>query len=184
MPHISMCILFWHQYDGTPNKILVCGSADRKSDQKPDSKESKEPEVQTKQDQTDDNELNLLGPNDAAGLEAASDYAESFDAEQPINKGFHRYKLILAANRDEYLDRASEPLQFWNDAECDTVGGKDKKEGGTRLGVSRKNKCVSGILNKYTKKRDDGPKSSRGKLCVDNLKSHSEFANKIRNKNL
>ena len=47
--------------------------------------------------------------------------------------------------------------------------------------MSRKNKCVSVILNKYTKKRDDGPKSSRGKLCVDNLKNHSEFANKLRN---
>ena len=123
-----MRILFWHQYDGAPNKILVCGSTDRKSDQKPDSKGSKEPEVQKKQDQTDDNELNLLEPNYAAGLEAASDYAESFDAEHPISRVFHRYKLILAANRDEYLDCASEPLQFWNDAKCDIVGGKDKKE--------------------------------------------------------
>ena len=45
-----------------------------------------------------------------------------------------RFKLIVASNRDEFLDREADPLHFWNDAECDIVAGTDKKQGGTWLG--------------------------------------------------
>ena len=45
-----------------------------------------------------------------------------------------RYKLIVAANRDEFLDREAEPLHFWNDTDSDIVAGTDTIRGGTWLG--------------------------------------------------
>ena len=50
-----------------------------------------------------------------------------------MNKVLHKYKLIIAANRDEFMDREASPLHIWNDAN-DIVAGKDKKEGGTWMG--------------------------------------------------
>ena len=46
------------------------------------------------------------------------------------------YKLILAANRDEYYDRPTRPLNFWED-QPEIVAGRDMKSNGTWLGVHR-----------------------------------------------
>lgn len=42
------------------------------------------------------------------------------------------YKLIIAANRDEFFDRPSAPIHFW---ESGFYGGKDLRGGGTWLGL-------------------------------------------------
>jgi uncharacterized protein with NRDE domain len=45
------------------------------------------------------------------------------------------YKLIFAANRDEFYDRPTKALAFWNDSP-DILAGRDLKSQGTWLGIS------------------------------------------------
>lgn len=46
-----------------------------------------------------------------------------------------RYPLIVAANRDEFLDRPALPAHFWTDAPH-ILAGRDLKAGGTWLGIT------------------------------------------------
>lgn len=45
-------------------------------------------------------------------------------------KAHPAYPLVLAANRDEFLDRPSLPLQYWDNLP-DVVGGRDLEKGGS-----------------------------------------------------
>lgn len=47
-----------------------------------------------------------------------------------------RYRLVLAGNRDEFHDRPSAPLGWWQD-DPRILGGRDLQAGGTWLGVAR-----------------------------------------------
>ncbi|MDD5712842.1 MAG: NRDE family protein [Smithellaceae bacterium] len=79
------------------------------------------------------------------------------------------YPLILAANRDEFYDRPAEGISFWKESP-EMVAGRDLKEGGTWLGMTR-----GGRLAALTNYRDpaslraDAP--SRGLLVRDFLQS-------------
>ena len=73
------------------------------------------------------------------------------------------YPLILAANRDEFLERPTEKAHFWSDAPH-ILAGRDLRAGGTWLGITR-----SGRFAALTNHRDlrrpavvNGP--SRGQL--------------------
>ena len=46
------------------------------------------------------------------------------------------YPLVFAANRDEFYDRPTAPAAFWEDRPG-LLAGRDLKEGGTWLGVTR-----------------------------------------------
>jgi uncharacterized protein with NRDE domain len=46
------------------------------------------------------------------------------------------YKLVVAANRDEFYERPTAPLAFWDDAP-EVLAGRDLKAGGTWLGITR-----------------------------------------------
>lgn len=46
------------------------------------------------------------------------------------------FPLILAANRDEFLDRPAEPAHFWADAPG-ILAGRDLRAGGTWMGITR-----------------------------------------------
>ena len=52
------------------------------------------------------------------------------------------FQLILAANRDEFYNRPTEPLAFWKD-EPDILAGRDLQGGGTWLGISRKGRIAA-----------------------------------------
>jgi len=45
-----------------------------------------------------------------------------------------RYRLVLAANRDEYHERPADPLARWP-APNDLLAGRDQRAGGTWLGL-------------------------------------------------
>jgi uncharacterized protein with NRDE domain len=74
------------------------------------------------------------------------------------------YHLVIAANRDEFYDRPTAPLSFWEDFPT-ALAGRDLKGGGTWLGVTQKGRIAA-----ITNFRDpasiipDAP--SRGKLVT------------------
>lgn len=83
------------------------------------------------------------------------------------NKVHPDYKLIFAANRDEFYNRPSEQAEFWSD-HPDLLAGKDLQAGGTWLGITKQGKFAA-ITNYRDLKnyRVDAP--SRGNLTLDYL---------------
>jgi uncharacterized protein with NRDE domain len=83
-------------------------------------------------------------------------------------KMHENFPLILAANRDEFYERPSAPAAFWEDAP-DLLAGRDLREGGTWLGITRK-----GRLAALTSHRDPSllkiGAPSRGRLVSDYLR--------------
>jgi uncharacterized protein with NRDE domain len=81
----------------------------------------------------------------------------------------HTYKLILAANRDEYYERPSEPPHFWEDGPH-LLAGRDLVAAGTWLGITRKGR-IAAVTNYRdpASVKPDAP--SRGNLVSDFLLS-------------
>ncbi|MDQ1277496.1 MAG: hypothetical protein QG555_536, partial [Thermodesulfobacteriota bacterium] len=77
------------------------------------------------------------------------------------------FPLILAANRDEFYDRPSLPADFWPD-HPDILGGRDLKEGGTWLGITRKGR-IAALTNYRDPLSVRGNAPSRGWLVRDFL---------------
>jgi uncharacterized protein with NRDE domain len=77
------------------------------------------------------------------------------------------YKLIFAANRDEFYQRPSSPADFWKD-ESSLLAGKDLKEGGTWCGITKNGRfaAITNYRNIKSKKKDA---LSRGKIVTDFL---------------
>jgi len=83
-----------------------------------------------------------------------------------------RYPLIVVANRDEFLGRASAPPALWTDPPH-VVAGRDLVAGGTWLGcrIDGSGRIV-GLLNRRpaVDKPASGPgERSRGLLCIETL---------------
>jgi uncharacterized protein with NRDE domain len=57
-----------------------------------------------------------------------------------------RYRLVVAANRDEFHDRPAAPLAWWQDMPG-VLAGRDLRGGGTWIGVSRTGRF--GVLTNY-----------------------------------
>jgi uncharacterized protein with NRDE domain len=84
-----------------------------------------------------------------------------------------RYRLILAANRDEFFARPTAPARFWDDAP-QLLGGRDLKENGTWLGITRNGRIAA--LTNYRdprSERKDAP--SRGGLVSGYLSGSMPF---------
>src|SRR5258708_14689988 len=78
------------------------------------------------------------------------------------------YPVVIAANRDELLDRpAGDPTTLCESPHV--IGGKDLKAGGTWLGISEHG-IVAGLLNRRAENGANPQARSRGLLCLDVLR--------------
>jgi uncharacterized protein with NRDE domain len=82
--------------------------------------------------------------------------------------------LVIAANRDEFLDRAATAPELLSLAPR-IVGGRDLRAGGTWLAISERG-VVAGLLNRRTESLPDASKRSRGELPMMALAAGSVAA--------
>lgn len=87
------------------------------------------------------------------------------------------YKLIIAANRDEFYNRPTSPAEWSGEI----LSGIDEKAGGTWMGINKSGQLAA--LTNYRNPADMVPnKLSRGNLVYDYLKTgslddkHSEYS--------
>ncbi|MEQ9285865.1 MAG: NRDE family protein [Cyclobacteriaceae bacterium] len=80
-----------------------------------------------------------------------------------------KYKLVLAANRDEFYDRPTATADYWED-HPGILAGKDLHAGGTWIGLGKSGR-IAAITN-YRDPQNIDPKAiSRGNLTLNYLKS-------------
>ncbi len=79
-----------------------------------------------------------------------------------------RYRLVLMANRDEFLDRETDRAAFWHDAPH-LLAGRDCQAGGTWLGVTTGGK-VAAVTNYRDPRHQVTNPPSRGLLVADFLR--------------
>jgi uncharacterized protein with NRDE domain len=77
------------------------------------------------------------------------------------------YRFIAAANRDEFYERPTAPADFWEEAPH-ILAGRDLREGGTWLGITRKGKfaAITNFRDPASLKADA---PSRGKIVSEFL---------------
>jgi uncharacterized protein with NRDE domain len=79
-----------------------------------------------------------------------------------------RYRLVVAANRDEFYDRPSAAVDWWHD-QPDVLAGRDLRGGGTWLGVTRAGRFSALTNFREPDRIEDAP--SRGGLVLAALTS-------------
>lgn len=80
----------------------------------------------------------------------------------------HDWPVLIAANRDEMIDRSwSAPARHWPDRP-EVVAGKDNLAGGSWLGINETG-LVVGMLNRRNTLGPQDGKRSRGELVLDAL---------------
>ncbi len=80
-----------------------------------------------------------------------------------------RYRLVVAANRDELYARPTQVAQFW-ESDLNILAGRDENMGGTWLGVNRRS-CFSAVTNFSEEPAVPLPPRSRGDLPTAYLQS-------------
>jgi uncharacterized protein with NRDE domain len=82
------------------------------------------------------------------------------------------YPIVVAANRDEHLDRPALPAGGWPDAPG-VLAGRDARGGGTWMGVARDGRwaAVTNVREPAVPQRPDAP--SRGALVADFLRGRA-----------
>jgi len=78
-----------------------------------------------------------------------------------------RYKLVVAANRDEFYQRKTAPASFWKD-QPNVLGGRDLEASGTWLGITKAGR-LSLVTNYRDLKNLKQQAPSRGALVSDFL---------------
>lgn len=85
-----------------------------------------------------------------------------------FQKGHHPdYKLIMAANRDEFYGRPTEKAHFWDDHPY-ILAGRDLRGMGTWLGITKQGR-VAALTNIREPEEDATDKKTRGDLVKDFL---------------
>lgn len=88
-----------------------------------------------------------------------------------------RFPLFIAANRDEYHARETEPAGWWDD-DPNILAGRDLAAGGTWLGITRTGRFAA--LTNFrdpARMRKDAP--SRGRLVTSLLQSNEAVATNL-----
>jgi len=80
-----------------------------------------------------------------------------------------RYKLVMAANRDEFYERPALPADFWPDDPA-ILAGRDLREGGTWMGLTRGGRFAV-LTNFRDPSRFKADRKSRGHLVQNYLTS-------------
>jgi uncharacterized protein with NRDE domain len=91
----------------------------------------------------------------------------------------HRdYPLIVAANRDEFFERPTEPAHWWRDAP-NLLAGRDTLRGGTWFGITKQGRIA--MVTNY-REPPSGPRApeSRGALVGDFLKGEAKASHYLR----
>lgn len=78
------------------------------------------------------------------------------------------YKLIVAANRDEFYGRPTAPVNYWEDLP-DILAGRDLEKMGTWMGITTAGRFAA-LTNYRDPKEVTEGKHSRGELVADALK--------------
>jgi uncharacterized protein with NRDE domain len=79
-----------------------------------------------------------------------------------------KYKLVLASNRDEFLNRPTSPSHFWTE-HPQILAGKDEVGGGTWLGITKTGKFAA-LTNFRDPHNIKSNAPTRGELVTDFLK--------------
>ena len=79
-----------------------------------------------------------------------------------------RYRLVLAANRDEFYDRPTAPAAFWDDAPH-ILAGRDLQGGGTWCGITTGGRFAAVTNYRDPRTHREGMRS-RGMLVADYLR--------------
>ena len=88
------------------------------------------------------------------------------------------YKLIVAANRDEFYKRPTAPAHFWEDSP-DILAGRDLEKMGTWMGVTSQGRFAA-LTNYRNPKEVAEGKRSRGELVADALKYNGNLSDYMR----
>ena len=81
------------------------------------------------------------------------------------------YPLILAANRDEFFQRQTAPMHYWEN-NPDILAGKDLEQGGTWLGVHKKSGRFAALTNYRDPFSIKQNAPSRGEIIIDFLETN------------
>ena len=95
-----------------------------------------------------------------------------------------QYKLILAANRDEFYSRPTKEVHFWEEYE-NVLAGIDLEKMGTWLGITKEGR-FSGVTNYRDNSLNVKNPKSRGNLVKNYLigeESPLEYMNKVKREN-
>jgi uncharacterized protein with NRDE domain len=84
-----------------------------------------------------------------------------------------RHRLVAAANRDELYARPTSPAAWWSDAP-DVLAGRDLREGGTWMGVTRAGRFAA--ITNYRELTPPRTAPSRGALVADFLRGSMDAA--------
>jgi uncharacterized protein with NRDE domain len=82
------------------------------------------------------------------------------------------YKLIVAANRDEFYKRPTAPVHYWGDYP-NILAGRDLSKMGTWMGVTQSGRFAA-LTNYRDPKEITEGKRSRGELVADFLKGRDD----------
>ncbi|MBL0745052.1 NRDE family protein [Chryseolinea lacunae] len=88
------------------------------------------------------------------------------------------YKLVVAANRDEFYERQTEAAKFWDD-KPQILAGRDLVANGTWMGMTTSGK-ISLLTNYRDPKNIDPHAPSRGLLVSDYLEGRNRPENYLR----
>lgn len=83
------------------------------------------------------------------------------------------YKIILAANRDEFYDRPAEAANYWKENPS-ILAGRDLKAGGTWIGITKEGRFAA-ITNHRDIKINKENSPTRGKLIIDFLSNKNSI---------